>query len=172
MLPGFTILVAAATAHPSKFKVEYLSNSLYLIAFAAVAILVGNTWYVFHRYSLHQLIDWIMYWRMAHKWKGYRDWLASHIYDSCHLKAAHNRVQEHTQFRSAQIIFMFITCEVALLFSFGADPCSFFARHPCTVRIVAATGFTVAIIQYWIGFYLDVDFVKRGTSQDQRVTNA
>lgn len=64
MLPGLTVLLAAAASHPSWLKPVYFASSWHLTIFAAIAVLVGNTWYVFHRYSWHQLCDYgIYFWK-------------------------------------------------------------------------------------------------------------
>jgi hypothetical protein len=57
ILPGFLILGGASAAHPSWFHQVDFGSTSHLLALAGIAIVAGNTWLVFHRYGLHQLID-------------------------------------------------------------------------------------------------------------------
>jgi hypothetical protein len=161
MLPGLTVLLAAGASHPSWFRPVYFSSPWYLLVFAAIAVLAGNTWYVFHRYSLHQFIDWIIYLAKRPGKGDYLKWFTSHVYRSLRFKTEDRRVQDHAIFRSAQVIFIFITCEVALLFSWGAEVCTFYWKHACAIRIAAAVGLLVAVIQYFISYKLDVYFIEQ-----------
>lgn len=163
MIPGLSILSAARWAHPLWFQWVDYGNSLHLVVLAAVAVVAGNTLYVFHRYSLHQLIDLLLYRICVAKndRQGYLPWLIAHI-DKCHhVDEADRRLQEHIALRSAQVIFMFLTCEIAFAFSVRAQPGSFFERYHCLIRVTAVLSLAPSFIQQWIGFKLDMDFADR-----------
>ena len=161
MLPGLSIICLAAASHPSWFESRFTASPWTLAVFTAIAVLAGNTWYVFHRYSLHQFIDWIIY-RCKRKSKGdYTGWLADHIYKSFQLKKRNRELHEHISFRSAQIIFIFITSEIALLFSWHAQTGTFYQRHAPQIAGVALFGVAVGIVQYVISHDLDVSSVER-----------
>jgi hypothetical protein len=133
--------------------------------------LAGNTLYVFHRYSLHQLMDLFLYWCRVNKKEnkgGYLNWLATYIDESFHLQAVDRPMKEHINLRSAQVIFMFLTCEIAFAFSFCAEDKSVFRLHSCLIRWVAAIGFVAALIQQTIGFIIDLRFLAEhgGKSDD------
>ena len=170
MLPGMVILCAAAASHPSWFKPVYFGSSWHLLIFAAVAVVAGNTWYVFHRYSLHQAIDYVIYLVKRKTNGGYARWLAGHIYRSFHFKAEDQTLHEHVVFRSAQVIFMFLTSEVALLFSLGPEGGTFYYRHVCWIRIIALAGLGIACWQYVISNVLDVHIVQ-WCGEDAPTTN-
>jgi hypothetical protein len=121
MLPGLSIICLARASHPSWFEDKLTASPWDLAVFATIAVLAGNTWYVFHRYSVHQMIDWLIYCWKRKSIRGYTSWLANHIYKSFQLKKKNQELHEHISFRSAQIIFIFITSEVALLFSWHAQ---------------------------------------------------
>jgi hypothetical protein len=72
---------------------------------------------------------------------------------------------EFVSFRSAQIIFLFIVCEVGLLFSWGAERGTFYATHAICFRHAAYAGLAVATIQYAISNTLDVNTVERCTTE-------
>jgi hypothetical protein len=140
-----------------------------LAVFAGIAIVAGNTWYVFHRYSLHQAIDWLIYITTRRSEGGYVKWLANHLYRGFHTKPEDRKLQDFVSFRSAQVIFMFITCEVALLFCVGAEPGTFYHTHRCWIGTAAAFGLLVSSVQYFISNNLDVYTVDRCTPETSRV---
>jgi len=118
--------------------------------------------YVFHRYSLHQLLDLFLYWGRVNKKEnegGYLDWLAIYIDKSFHFQPNDRPLKEHINLRSAQVIFMFLTCEIAFAFSFCAQDKSLFQLHHCLIRWTAGIGFVAALIQQMIGFIIDLRFV-------------
>jgi hypothetical protein len=57
ILPGACILIAARLSHPSWFASVDYSQSWQLLLLTVIALCAGNVWYVFHRYTLHQLLD-------------------------------------------------------------------------------------------------------------------
>jgi hypothetical protein len=59
MLPGIAILIAASLAHPHWLDSYDFGNVWHLAVLAAIAVAAGNIWYVFHRFSVHQLIDYL-----------------------------------------------------------------------------------------------------------------
>lgn len=164
MLPGVTIITIAAASHPSWFKPAYFSTSWALLVFAIIAITVGNTWYVLHRYSLHQFLDWIIYLWKRRSPQGYLVWLGEHIYKSFHVAQEHAALREHLVFRSAQIIFLFVTCEVALLFSLSPETHTFYQEHALWIRVAATFGLLVAVVQHFISNILDVYLIEKCTT--------
>ena len=175
MMPGLSAILAARLSHPTWFDHIDYGNKWHLLLLAAIAILAGNTLYVFHRYSLHQLLDLFLYWCRVNKKEnegGYLNWLASYIDKSFHFQAADRSTKEHINLRYAQVIFMFLTCEIAFAFSFCAEDKSLFQLHNCPIRWAAGIGFVAALIQQMIGFTIDLRFVTEhgGKSDEAAVT--
>jgi hypothetical protein len=174
MMPGLTAILAARLSHPSWFDGIDYGNKWHLLLLAAIATLAGNTLYVFHRYSLHQLLDLFLYWGRVDKKEndaGYLNWLATYIDKSFHFPAGDRPMKEHINLRSAQVIFMFLTCEITFAFSFCAQYKSVFQLHNCLIRWAAAIGFVAALIQQMIGFIIDLRFVtEHGGKSDETVT--
>jgi hypothetical protein len=176
MLPGIGILFAAKTAHPSWFcSVHYDGGQL--IVLGAIAVVVGNAWYVFHRYSFHQVIDSFCYFFSKEGVTvedvkggrlGYLKWLPQHIARALHFGEDDKKLRNHIELRSAQVIFLFITCEVAIAFCIHPQDCTFWHRHPCWILGIAIFGIVCAVVQQYISFKIDVDFAGRyGTLKEK-----
>jgi hypothetical protein len=173
MMPGFSAILAARLSHSTWFDSIDYGGKWHLFLLATIATLAGNTLYVFHRYSLHQLLDLFLYWGWVKKGEnedGYLNWLATYIDKSFHFPAVDRPMKEHINLRSAQVIFMFLTCEIAFAFSFCAQDKSVFHLHNCLIRWAAAIGFVAALIQQMIGFTIDLRFVaEHGGKSDDTV---
>jgi len=172
MMPGLSALLAARLSHPSWFRNIDYGNTWHLVLLAIIATVAGNTLYVFHRYSVHQAIDLVLYWfRVEKKDKegSYLNWLATHIDKSFHFLPKDRDLREHINLRSAQIIFMFITCEILFAFSFCAEDPSVFHQFRCLIRWVTLCALVPVILQHIIGFVIDLRFttIHGGKSDDK-----
>jgi hypothetical protein len=168
MLPGIWVLLAAYWSHRHWFACMDFASGGYLTLLAAIALAVGNAWYVAHRYSLHQFIDWTSYRRVVrksvtgqHQYEHYADWLSAHLVRSFRVGEKLPAVSNHIHTRSSQIIFLFMTCEIALVFAFGAETCSPFERHARCIRFVSALGMLVAVCQQHFAFKIDVNIANK-----------
>lgn len=159
MLPGLALLLIARLSQPCWFQWVDYRDKWHLVVLGTIAIIAGNMLYVFHRYSLHQIIDWLNYRFWSRKDKGrdaYLDWVVEHVDKSFHWVENDDRLRDHVNLRSAQIIFLFVTSEIALVFSFFAQPGSFFEAYRWFIRPIALTGLISAYMQQYVGFRLDV----------------
>src|ERR1035438_1614113 len=118
MLPGILVVGAAKAAHPSWFEGLHLDEPWQLAVLAAIAVLAGNTWYVLHRFIVHQLIDLIF----CPKRKSYANWLAQHVDKSLRFPNYAADLSEFVRTRSAQVIYLFIVAEVGFVFTWHAAP--------------------------------------------------
>jgi hypothetical protein len=157
MLPGILVVGAAKVSHPSWFYGLSLDEPWHLAVLAAIAVLAGNAWYVLHRFTVHQAIDWIF----CRDKMSYAIWLAKHVDKSLRFPVDAADLSEFVRTRSAQIIFLFIMSEVGFAFTFGAANCTFFARHAWPIRIVAFLVFGVAIVQFYLGYTVDLYAVEQ-----------
>jgi hypothetical protein len=169
MLPGLCVLLASGASHHTWFKRVDFSNGWHLTTLAVIAIAVGNAWYVAHRYSLHQFIDFLSYRQaVSQPRKDYSDWLYDHIRKSFLAKQVLPSMSNHLYMRSSQTIFLFIASEIALVFVFGAECGSFFHRHPILICVPSVFGIAVAIRQQSLAFHIDMKFVN----DPQNIPNA
>ncbi len=167
MLPGACIVIAARLSHPSWFVGVDYRQPQHLLLLVIIAVCAGNVWYVFHRYTAHQVIDWIAYSKLSRKNKkpgiGYREWLIGHVARSFRLRGSKFKLVEPVDLRASQIIFMCIVCEIILIFSICPEVCSWLGKvsGPCMwlMRIVAVLIGLCAVLQYWILFDVDRDIV-------------
>lgn len=157
MLPGVLVVGAAKAAHPRWFVGLDLAEPWHLAVLAAIAALAGNTWYVLHRFSVHQAIDWLL----CPERKTYASWLAQHVDKSHRFLAYAADLGKYVGTRSAQVIFLFILAEVGFAFTWGAATGTFFARYAGLLRIVAALVFLVAVAQYYLTHGIDLYAVEQ-----------
>jgi hypothetical protein len=152
MLPGVLVVGAAKAAHPRWFAGLDLGEPWHVAVLAAIAVLAGNTWYVLHRFTVHQAIDWLL----CPQRKTYASWLAQHV-DKSHLFPEYAAdVGEYVRTRSAQVIFLFIVAEVGFAFTWCAATGTFFARYTGLLRIVAVLVFLLAVAQYYLSHAIDL----------------
>lgn len=164
MFPGLAILGAAWVSHPSWFPAwSTLDDGWHLAVLGAIALTVGNVWYVVHRFTLHQLIDYCLY-AIKHdrKLTGYLTWLGNHVDQSFHIGKEEKRLSDHVHFHSAQVIFLFIIAEAIIIFSYKPETCTFFDRHRCLSLSAGAALFLWCLfVQYPLTYSLDVFFADR-----------
>lgn len=154
ILPGL-LVVAAAVAHPSWFDQLDISDSSHLIVLTVVAIVVGNTWYAFHRYCLHQVVDFLMYDfgsrgpAARRRLRGLLDYvpdLARHVVLSFRLDPA-QPLRVHVALRASEMHLMYVASEAALLFSYWHESGSFFSRYSTAIRIAAVAFLPLILVQ-------------------------
>jgi len=170
IVPGVIVPGFAYKSHPGWFSKLCFNNTTHIIILAVAALAVGNFWYVFHRYSLHNLLDWFCWLLRTGKWKtlswgGYRPWLFQHIEDSFTLPDSKKRLQQFIHLRSSQIILLFITSQAMVLFSFWHESNSYFDEYPWRLGIVGIGIFLVAMVQYFISNGLDITVVGNNKQQ-------
>lgn len=170
ILPGIIILSAAYGSHPNWFKKLLPNETGHFAILVALTLVVGNLWYVLHRYTLHQLLDWVCYRKRERKWKGYRDWLYEHVYKSFLVREEAIRLWDHVHFRSAQIILMFLVGEVLLVFLIQPQSGSIFDSHRWLLAIVGILLLVASFAQYFISNGLDVHVVKALHEKTQQAT--
>jgi hypothetical protein len=164
MLPGLAVVGVAAASHPSWLRplLEQELTGWRIALLGAVALTVGNAWYVFHRYTLHQIVDYAVYIAKNHRIRGYLSWLREHVYTSFHLSESEAKLREHIHLRSAQLIFLFIIAEALIVFAIEPETGSFVARHQRLVELVGLGALLwCALVQFPIGDSLDTFQINR-----------
>ena len=167
LLPGLIILGGAAASHPKWFAHANLTDSGHLASLAAIALAAGNAWYVFHRYVIHQLIDWLLYLLKLEgpvpsgsRWK-YNDDVASYVLRSYMADDKAKRAQEALALRASHVLFMYVVSEVALVFAWSAQPESVLAANAPLVVWLAIAGLVGATWQEIITRRIDAHVVAK-----------
>ena len=84
LLPGIMVVGFARLSHPSWFRWVHPDSSQHLILLAAISLCVGSSWYVAHRYSLHQVLDLVFYLSGKDGWfGGYAEGLRNTLLIAC-----------------------------------------------------------------------------------------
>jgi hypothetical protein len=161
LLPGVCLLIAAQLSHPSWLRRVDYGQSQQLLLLAIIAVCAGNIWYIFHRYSVHQIIDFLMYkcTKKTGKIKNgnYPEWLIAHISSSFSRPEC-----KGVELRAAQVIFMFIVCEIAFISARYHEQSSWFGQiGKCNfwIEVSAVVFFLFAIFQYYVLFNVDREIV-------------
>lgn len=165
VLPGFLILGAIDGSHPEWIIKFDLKNSIVLLFM--ISVVIGNIWYIIHRYTLHNFLDWIYYKRSTHNNYSYSDWVADQIYyyllQSDHIK----ELFKHVHLRSAQIIFMFILSEVLIIFSLWNSEGTLFHKHWIQFIICGTILLGVAIYQFFVSSMLHMQLLEKIKASNQ-----
>ncbi len=170
MLPGILIFMAAGASHPAWFLAWFKENEFlnvsqtgHLIVLAAVALVVGNTWYVCHRYTIHQLLDYGMTAVGKRRWtpSAYSAWLAEHIDKSCRFPDYAKGVHDHIAFKASQVLYLYIVAEVSVAFTISPQTGSLFDSYSFVLRPLGVALFLFAVIQQWLLWRVDVHAVEQ-----------
>jgi len=107
MLPGVLVIAGVRVAHPSWFQGVNFASWQHLAALAVLTIAVGNTWFAFNRYGLHQVVDYFLYLigsrapaRGDTAW-SFLDDLGVYTYRSLHTPETAARARQHVAFRAS-----------------------------------------------------------------------
>jgi hypothetical protein len=165
LLPGICLVIAVRLSRPSWLRCVDYSQSQQLLLLGIIAVCAGNIWYIFHRYSVHQLIDWVMYLISTKPHWGYHKWLIGHISGSFRGLEC-----KPVEMRAAQVIFMCIVCEIAIISARYHEQYSWFGQighHNRLIVIVVALIFLgFAIWQHYVLFNVDREVVANQPASD------
>ena len=118
--------------------------------------MVGNTWYVAHRYTLHQLLDVLLHSiREKRSPSGYTAWLSKHVHDGNLFPPYADELRQHVLFRSAQVIYLFILGEVLLVFAWAPAHGTLFAGHRQLLLWGGVAVLAFACWQYYLSHSID-----------------
>jgi uncharacterized ion transporter superfamily protein YfcC len=138
---------------------------------AVLSIVVGNLWYVVHRFTLHNVLDLVCYYIRpsgSEKHKCYTSWLSEHIQKSFSPPTANEELRNFVHFRSSQVILLFIVAEALILFSIINECGSFFWQNHVPFLIIGIVIAFFALMQYWISNNIDVDVVNRSKATAEK----
>jgi hypothetical protein len=165
ILPGVVILSGAWAAHPSWFAEVRLDEPWHLITLAVIAIVAGNTWYAFHRYGFHQIIDFVFYALRregpvpSKKITGFPDDLPRYVVRSFGKSDA---LRQHVALRASSMHLMYIASEVSILFNINAESGSLFERHGRFMLIAGIIGLILTLWQNLITRRIDYQSINAG----------
>lgn len=165
-LPGVLIVGVTFVAYPTKISWPKSSDPWELLVLGIVALAAGNTLFVFNRYSVHQIIDWLLYRlgcdgpakrnpKLAES-RDYVDALGRFVTDSNLISDEMKALRHHVQFRASSVLLMYTVCELAIVFSlWNEGPGNFLHDNAWLIRIVGLLAFSVAIWQTLITRRID-----------------
>ncbi len=166
LFSGTIVIGFSYLAHPSWFYQINFNNSLHISLLGIITILTGNIWYVIHRYTLHQLIDILLYIKRNKTFKGYAKWLTKFLVASFKYSNKNPKLSEHLHLRSSQIIWLFIVSQSLFLFSFWYDSETFFSKHCYVTLWMSIFLFFISILQYILSNELDFWIVNNDENSE------
>ena len=164
ILPGILILVVCSLSKPSWFPPFDLKDSSSILILAAIAMVIGNAWYVFHRYFALQFLDFLAYFfqfegrPIRGKRFQYRKDLARHVVRYFRSLPKMGPMGKHIRDRFSSFNFMFIVSEVFLIFSLISDPATFLYTHRPQAILLSSLGLASAFWQYLLVRVIDEEF--------------
>jgi hypothetical protein len=158
LLPGVLIIGATYSAYPTKISWPKLSDPWEILVLGIVALAAGNTWFVFNRYGVHQIVDWLLYRlgsdgpakqnAMLAGSRNYIDVLGRFVRDSSLILDEMKALRHHVGFRASSVLLMYIVGELAIVFSFlNEGPGNFLYENAWPIRIVGLLALSVGFWQ-------------------------
>jgi hypothetical protein len=151
LLPGVLVLGTAFAAHPKWFENVNLYSWTHLAVAAVFAVVAGNILFVFNRYGVLQIIDFILYiLKVPGPTKkssmNYHADLARYVRRSLIAPDIPRSARQHISFRVGGVMLMYTFSELTLAFSISNESGSFFSRHICAAQI---SGCLIFLVGFW-----------------------
>jgi hypothetical protein len=148
VLPGLAIVGLAFSAYPEWFAGVCWNEPWHLATLAVVSVVVGNAWFLIHRYTIEQLLD-----AIAFKWscswcQNYRKDVAQRLAREMDLPQSNAR--HYFFLRSAHTSFLFIVSEAAFISALAPASESVVAKWRLAVLAAAVVTFIAALVQFWL----------------------
>lgn len=157
VLPGMFILSLAYITKPSWFNGIKLEETNHLVFLAALAILIGNSWYVVNRYTCATVFDFLFYkFKLKKELKSYSVWLTQHINSLNALTNEKKKTKENLFFKVGQLLYMQIMGQALILFTFLAKTNDLFLnRYSIEAYIFGGTMLLFSYYQIYLVFMID-----------------
>ncbi|SRR5216683_2204811 len=152
MLPGILVISTARVAYPDWFCGIDISTWQHVVVLGAVSVAVGNAWFAFNRYAVHQLFDYIIYLfksdgpSRGDNWGAYLTDLGNYVSKSLHIPKTSKRAWEHVEFRASAVLLILTVGELLMVFGLWHADDSIFAGHTCKLT---ALGIVALLIGLW-----------------------
>jgi hypothetical protein len=180
LVPGVLIFGIAYLSHPSWMNWIKIDTCTHWIVLFILSIVAGNTWYVIHRFTVHNIIDFFCFLGRRKNEKNnkkendlkiskinYQVWLSNHIQNSfTQLNGEKKELKKYVHFRSSQVHLLFIFSEAIFLFTIWREKINFIGEYQLAAIILGSIIFITAIVQYWIGFNIDIDITSSDKSTE------
>ncbi len=170
LFPGVVIVGATCVAYPSWFLGKFDARSWqHIVVLGVIALTVGNVLFVFNRYALHQVADYLLYKggtdgpRPAPNSDYFTD-LGKYVAEAVCAQNIPKEARQHIAFRASSVLLLYIVAEMSAIFYFWHESSSWFARHPrWTITCGVLAGIAAAgqnVITRHIDFHV-VDLRRR-----------
>jgi hypothetical protein len=167
MLPGVLVLGGARIAYPSWFAGVDIGSWEHLLVFGVISLAVGNTWFAFNRYGIHQFVDYILYFMKTNgPARGETPWsflddLGQFTSKSLHTGDASARARQHVAFRASTVLLALTVGELLFVFAFCHEPTSLFSGYKHWMIAASIPPLAVGIWQMAITRRIDYFIVNR-----------
>jgi hypothetical protein len=164
ILPGILILMVAQLSVPSRFPRLVTDDTASIIILGAIALAIGNVWYVFHRYFVFQMIDCFAY---TLRLEGrpsrvgrfnYRLDTAKHVRSFFQGFDKNRAMARHIRDRFSSLNLMYIVSEALIAFAYVAEGDTFLGGHSGEAAVMGILGLAAATGQYLMVRTIDEQF--------------
>ncbi|MBN8570669.1 MAG: hypothetical protein J0M18_13670 [Ignavibacteria bacterium] len=175
IIPGIIIITLAHFCMPELFLGLEFKETGNFVILGAVAIAIGNFWYAFHRYTFHQLCDFIFYVLVIRKRfkkeypkkSDYYNWISRHSIESFDIRKTDRELIGMVHIRSAHHILLFISCEALIFFSYFMSNTSKLIQYKWYLFGVGIVGFLLSCsLWYSVPWYMEQN-VFRDVMEDK-----
>jgi len=166
ILPGIVIIILSSQSIPSRLINLKINDTSSILVLGAIAMAIGNVWYVFHRYGIFQIVDFLAYY---FKWEGepvktistnYRKDAASHVLKFFISQPELNEMGRHIRDRFSSFNYMYIVSEALIVFTLFAEDGTLFQKYAFRTFSAGVLAFIAATYQYSIVRAIDAKFVN------------
>ena len=160
-IPGIFALVVAEIVLPEGLARIDHSSTEGLILLTAVAIAVGNIWFVAHRYIIQQLVDFSFWYckcpgsPQRNVGESYPLAVAIHADQFFKDNPGKMRLVKHLKFRTSGVVLLYIAAEAVMLAAIFAEKPEAFTDNRRPIFIVGLILFVGAIWQNYITRHIE-----------------
>lgn len=157
LIPGVLVVAAVAVSRPSWFGsvLIHITENQWLIVLGVLAVVIGNVWFVLHRYIIQQIVDGFFWLCNAQggpqRKKGpYSNQIAEQVWQFFIDQTIPKDIRQHVRFRTSSLILIYITAEVAILASCITEQTSKITPIKCWLFFAGVGVFILAACQNYL----------------------
>jgi len=151
VMPGVVVLSIAWASHPQWFCGLSLRQAQDVWILAVAALVLGNIFYIVHRNTVHQAIDWVVWFLIGRNGEDYITTIGKMTIRHFGFGL---KVREYMHLRNSQVVLMCVTGELLFIASIWKDDPSIAKDYAVSFGVIGAGIFVGAAIAHGIAFAL------------------
>ena len=173
LVPSVMLLAAVASAQPNWLAQFEWWSDLKVVVVAILALVVGNIWYLLHRYGFQQLIEKIFIFPRRISLKEakeakYHNWLVQHIIEKHRCQKICPELFGYLHLRQAHVVLLYMVSQLLIICGlvglFCEDP-EGILKYRCWCLFAGLAFFITGFWQHRITFDTDAEATKAGMEE-------